>query len=225
MRQIIFSVSISIHITLKTRIWCSLTYEGFYISLYFLFPAFLLPASYNQISVTTSSRYSACMYIMCLHKVCYCRGGHDEVLYCSKPYKNYFTTVSMVNTVSCCVDVPPRLFGVRGHSCLCDQMLNIFSTSAQDWRRRHKTEYHQMHPSSACVLQRVKPAGKRFNSTWSSERNLTGSWTCAPVCWRERGWRTGLWGLQHILSCMHISHGGLLMDKLSVRCHQTRLYL
>lgn len=89
----------------------------------------------------------------------------------------------MVNMVSCCVDVPPGLFGVRDLCCLGDQMLNTpprqLRAGAGDTRVYQYivtvTGYHQMHPSFSPCSTRTENRGNTSTLQDTLKRNLEGA--------------------------------------------------
>ena len=83
-------------------------------------------------------------------------------------------TVPVMNVVSCCVDVPSGLLGVRNLCCVGDQMLNIPPRQLRTGARDMKQNIIKRILPSARVLHRLKPQRKHFNSD-TLERNLQGA--------------------------------------------------
>lgn len=125
----------------------------------------------------------------CWQNACFkCNTNDDTACLCSKPLNvwMYHNTVPMMNMVSCCVDVPSRLFGVRDLCCLGDEMLNIPPRQLRTGARDMKQNIIKRILPSARVLHWLKPQRKHFNSTWYSERKPAGSSKWALVLCRER---------------------------------------
>lgn len=89
-------------------------------------------------------------------------------------------TVPEVNMVSRRVDVPNRLLLVEDLCRLGSQMQNIPSRQLRTGARDMKQNIIKRILPLACVLHKLIPQRKHFNSVWYSEKKPAGSSTWTP---------------------------------------------